>query len=88
MALSAPEAKSSLTASTSFVARVTRRPTGVRRSTQLEALEERKMCASQVGHRARPGDLHRVHLRRTSGLRDDEQQSQPDAVAQQAVGLA
>jgi hypothetical protein len=29
MALSTPEAKSSLTASTSFVARVTRRPTGV-----------------------------------------------------------
>ncbi len=30
IALSAPEAKSSLTASTSLVARVTRRPTGVR----------------------------------------------------------
>ena len=55
---------------------------------QAQPLEEAEDGAPQIGHRARAGDLHRVHLHEGEELRDDEEQRQGDAVAHQAGRVA
>ena len=83
-ALSAPEANSSLMASTSLVTRVTSRPTGLRsKKPSSQAVQESEHVRAQVGHRARAGDLHRVHLQERQRLLDQhditDSKSQPAA---------
>ena len=40
---------------------------------EAQALEEAEDRAAQIGHRARAGDLHRVHLHERERLHDDEE---------------
>ena len=81
-ALSAPEANISLMASTSPVTRVTSRPTGVRsKKPSLRVCRKCEDVRAQIGHGARAGDLHQVHLGEGDGLLEDQHHRDHDPVA-------
>ncbi len=55
---------------------------------EAQALEEEEDRRAQVGHGARPGELHRVHLRERERLHDDEEDREGHAVLHEAMPVA